>query len=254
MGTVRRTPSSSQNVNPTGHPLRQGLSDRRVDGPSAVISSAPVRMPELVRTEIGLLLLISIEIVSAIIQLSGFARQNPFVPVFGYETAASIAVLSTIIFFAGGALIVTGRKPFGSKHSEQSVIGLAVWSANALFDFFLLPYWIPTLSVVVPGYVVFGLTGIVETAISVTAVALLTYNLQSRTGKTMLWLACGIGLGIAIAFDSQNLALFPYYSNEIQKTIFSLGGLSPALFATAYLVLWSRIRKESAVSSLISRP
>ncbi len=156
-------------------------------------------MPELVRTEIGLLLLISIEIVSAIIQLSGFARQNPFMPVFGYETAASVAVLSTIIFFAGGAMIVTGRKPFGSKHSEQSVIGLAVWSAMALFDFFLLPYWIPTLSVVLPGYVVFGLTGIVETAISVTAI-------------------------------------------------------SPALFATAYLVLWSRIRKESTGSSLINRP
>jgi hypothetical protein len=210
-------------------------------------------MPELVRTEIGLLLLISIEIVSAIIQLSGFARQNPFTPVFGYETAASIAVLSTIIFFAGGALIVICRKPFGSKHSEQSVIGLAVWSAIALFDF-LSPYWIPALSVVLPGYVVFGLTGIVETAISVTAVALLTYNLQSRTGKMLLWLACGIGLGIAIAFDSQNLQLFPYYSNEIQKTIFSLSGLSPALFATAYLVLWSRIRKEGAVSSLKNRP
>jgi len=254
MRPVRQTPASSQNVNLTDHPIPQGLSDRRVDGPLAVISSAPVRMPELVRTEIGLLLLISIEIVSAIIQLSGFARQNPFMPVFGYETAASVAVLSTILFFAGGALIVTGRKPFGSKHSEQSVIGLAVWSAMALFDFFLLPYWIPTLSVVLPGYVVFGLTGIVETAISVTAIALLTYNLQSRTGKMLLWLACGIGLGIAIAFDSQNLRLFPYYSNEIQKTIFSLNGLSPALFATAYLVLWSRIRKERAVSSLINRP
>src|SRR5260370_14434551 len=210
-------------------------------------------MPELVRMEIGLLLLISIETVSAIIQLSGFARQNPFMPVFGYETAASIAALSTIIFFAGGALLVTGRKPFGSKHSEQSVIGLAVWSATALFRF-ISPYWIPALSVVLPGYVVFGLTGIVETAISVTAVALLTYNLQSPTGKMLLWLACGIGLGIAIAFDSQNLRLFPYYSNEIQKTIFSLNGLSPALFAMAYLVLWSRIRKESAVSSMINRP
>jgi len=210
-------------------------------------------MPELVRTEMGLLLLISIEIVSATIQLSGFARQNPFIPVFGYETAAAIAVLSTIIFFAGGVLIIAGRKIFGSRHSEQSVIGLAVWSAIVLFDFFLLPYWIPTLSVVLPGYVVFGLTGIVETAISVTAIALLTYNLQSRTGKMLLWLASGIGLGIAIAFDSQNLRLFPYYSNEIQKTIFSLNGLSLALFATAYLVLWSSIRKESAVSSLINR-
>jgi len=254
MGTVRQTPSSSQNVNPTDHPIPQGLSDRRVDGPLAVISSAPVRMPEHVRTESGLLLLISIEIVSAIIQLSGFARQNPFMPVFDYETAASVTVLSTIMFFAGGVMIVTGRKPFGPKHSEQSVIGLAVWSATTLFDFFLLPYWIPTLSVVIPGYVAFALTGIVETAISVTAIALLTYNLQSRTGKMLLWLACGIGLGIAIAFDSQNLRLFPYYSNEIQKTIFSLNGLSPALFATAYLVLWSRIRKERAVSSLINRP
>src|SRR5438874_5389495 len=71
MGTVRQTPSSSQNVNPTDHPIPQGLSDRRVDGPLAVISSAPVTMPEHVRTESGLLLLISIEIVSAIIQLSG---------------------------------------------------------------------------------------------------------------------------------------------------------------------------------------
>jgi len=102
MRPVRQTPSSSQNVNLTDHPIPQGLSDRRVDGPLAVISSAPVRMPELVRTEIGLLLLISIEIVSAIIQLSGFARQNPFMPMFGYETAASVAVLSTIIFSAGG--------------------------------------------------------------------------------------------------------------------------------------------------------
>src|SRR3989442_13100150 len=254
MGTVRQTPSSSQNVNPTDHPLTQGLSDRRVDRPLAVISSAPVRMPELVCTEIGFLLLISIETVSAIIQLSGFARENPFMPVFGYETAASIAVLSTIIFFAGGALIVTGRKPFGSKDSEQSVIGLAVWSAVALFDFFLLPYWIPTLSVVLPGYVVFGLTGIVETAISVTAIALLTYNLQSRTGKMLLWLACGIGFGIAIVFDSQNLRLFPYYSNEIQKTIFLLNGLSPALFATAYLVLLFPIRKQNAVLSLYKSP
>src|SRR5260370_29563302 len=214
MGPVSQTPSSYQNVNPTNHPLRQGLSDRKVDGPLPVISSAPVRVPELVRMEIGLLLLISIETVSAIIQLSGFARQNPFMPVFGYETAASVAVLSTIIFFAGGALIVTGRKPFGSSHSEQSVIGLAVWSATALFDFFLLPYWIPTLSVVLPGYVVFGLTGIVETAISVTAVALLTYNLQSRTGKMLLWLACAVGLGIVIAFDAQNLLLFPYCTSE----------------------------------------
>src|SRR5205823_8439831 len=76
MRPVRQTPSSSQNVNLTDHPIPQGLSDRRVDGPLAVISSAPVRMPELVRTEIGLLLLISIEIVSAIIQLSGFAGKT----------------------------------------------------------------------------------------------------------------------------------------------------------------------------------
>src|SRR5437016_92036 len=126
MGTVRQTPSSSQNVNPTDHPIPQGLSDRRVDGPLAVISSAPVRMPEHVRTESGLLLLISIEIVSAIIQLSGFARQNPFMPIFGYETAASVAVLSTILFSAGGALIVTGRKPFGSKLLAQYINWLGV--------------------------------------------------------------------------------------------------------------------------------
>src|SRR5207302_11038188 len=251
---LRQTPSSSHNVTLTDHPIPQALSDRRVDGPLAVISSAPVRMPELVRTEIGLLLLISIEIVSAIIQLSGFARQNPFMPMFGYETAASVAVLSTIIFSARGALIVTGRRPFGSKHSEQSIIGLAVWSAVVLFDFFLLPYWISILSVVLPGYVVFGLTGIVETAISVTAIALLTYNLQSRTGKMLLWLACGIGIGIAIAFDSQSLRLFPYYSNEIQKTIFSLNGLSPDLFATDYSVLWCRSREDRAVSSLLYTP
>lgn len=214
-------------------------------GPSTLPTAASAREPERVRTEIGLLLLVANLIMGTIMApLAAFARPNTASPIFTYDIDRAVSILLVILFFLGGVLVVSGRRPFAPGHAELAVLGFALWIGVTIFDLFLLPYWITSLAPSIAANVIFAVTGMVETAIVVAATALLTYNLQSSKGKILLWLGALVGLGLAVGFDSQNLHLFPYYPNIVQQTIVSLGALSTALFATAFIAALFRIRGQ----------
>jgi len=202
-----------------------------------------LRTAETVRTKIGLFFLLATQTYLTILYpLQGLAP-HPFGPIVSYNVDQIIWESFILLLFIGQVLIVSGRTAFGPRHSQNSVLALALWMFVAINELFLISNWLPALATGLPGSVVFALWGIVSSAISVTALALLTYNLQSTKGKMLLWSALVTGIGLAIAFDSQNLHIFPYYSNVIQRTIWALGAVSTALFAGAFILAWSRIRR-----------
>jgi len=86
---------------------------------------------------------------------------------------------------------------------------------------------------------------IAETAVAIIGIVLLTYSIQSPKGRIFLWLGAIVGLAVAIAFDSQNLRLFPYYPGIIQRIIFSLQAIETGLFAASFLALWVRVSRNS---------
>ncbi len=203
---------------------------------------------ERFRTEIGLVIFIAIEIQASLFIPFG-ALFFPFTisPLFTADIELAISILLTLLALAGQILVVSGRRPFGSPHSRWTVIGLVLWIGVAGFDLFILPYSLGIIAVRLTWTVVLTvqtLSEIIATAISVIGVSLLTYGIQSRKGRSLLWLACAIGLSVAIAFDSQNLQIFPYYPLDVQKAILALGAVSTVLFAAAFYLAWSRIRSN----------
>ncbi|TMI53866.1 hypothetical protein E6H18_11460 [Candidatus Bathyarchaeota archaeon] len=97
----------------------------------------------------------------------------------------------------------------------------------------------------IPWYVSTTILSIAETAVAIIGIVFLTYSIQSPKGKTLLWLGAIVGLAVAIAFDSQNLRLFPYYPAIIQRVIFSLQAVETGLFAASFLTLWVRVSGNS---------
>jgi len=90
------------------------------------------------------------------------------------------------------------------------------------FGFVLAPYLLlPVSPGGIPWYVSTTILSIAETAVAISGTVLLTYSIQSPKGEILLWLGAIVGLAVAIAFDSQNLRVFPYYPNIIQRIIFS---------------------------------
>jgi hypothetical protein len=167
-------------------------------------------------------------------------------PIFSYEIDAAITILLTALFSIGGLLIVSGRKPFGPAHSQQSLIGFLIVAATALFGFVLAPYLVlPVSAGGIPFYVSTTILSIAETAVAIIGTVFLTYSIQSPKGRILLWLGAIVGLAVAIAFDSQNLRLFPYYPAIIQRIIFSLQAIETGLFAASFLVLWVRVSRNS---------
>jgi len=223
-----------------------GLSTNQSDTTLALASGLP-RTPARFRTEIGLLFLIASLIGFTIIQpLHAFSGPYLASPIFSYEIDGSITVLLTALFSIGGLLIVSGRKPFGPVHSRQSLLGFLIVAATTIFDFVLFPYIpLPDFAGGIPWYVSFAILGIAETTVWVIGVVLLTYSIQSPKGKILLWLGAIVGLAVAIAFDSQNLRLFPYYPGIIQRIIFSLQAIETGLFAASFLALWVRVSRNS---------
>jgi hypothetical protein len=222
------------------------LSTNQPDSTSA-LASGLARTPARFRTEIGLLFLIASLIGSTIIQpLRAFSGPHLASPIFSYEIDQSIALLLTALFSIGGLLIVSGRKPFGPVHSERSLFGFLIVGATTLFDFFVIPYIIlPFYEAGIPVYVSFTILGLAETTVAIVGTVLLTYGIQSPKGKILLWLGAIGGLAVAVAFDSQNLRLFPYYPGIIQRIVFSLVALQTGLFAASFLLLWVHFRRNN---------
>jgi hypothetical protein len=222
------------------------LSTNQSDTTLALGSGLP-RTPARFRTEIGLLFLIVSLIGFTIIQpLHAFSGPYLASPIFSYEIDGAITILLIALFSIGGLLLVSGRKPFGPLHSQQSLFGFLMVAATALFGFVLTPYIVLAVSAGgIPLYVSITILGIAETAVAIIGIVFLTYGVQSPKGKILLWLGAIVGLGVAIAFDSQNLGLFPYYPVIIQRIIFSLQAIGTGLFAVSFLVLWVRVSRNS---------
>ncbi len=223
-----------------------GLSTNQSDTTLALASGLP-RTPARFRTEIGLLFLIASLIGFTIIQpLHAFSGPHLASPIFSYEIDGSITILLVALFSIGGLLIVSGRKPFGPVHSQQSLSGFLIIAATALFGFALAPYiLLPVSAGGIPWYVSTTILSIAETAVGIIGIVVLTYSIQSPKGKILLWLGAVVGVAIAIAFDSQNLRLFPYYPSIIQRIIFSLQAIEAGLFAASFLALWVRVSRNS---------
>jgi hypothetical protein len=221
-----------------------GLSTNQSDSTLALPSGLP-KTPARFRTEIGLLFLIASLIGFTIIQpLHAFSGPYFASPIFSHEIDGSITILLTALFSIGGLLIVSGRKPFGPVHSEQSLFGFLIIAATALFGFVLIPYILPFSAGGIPWYVSTTILSISETAVAIIGIVLLTYGIQSPKGKILLWLGAIVGLAVAIAFDSQNLRLFPYYPGIIQRIVFSLEAIETGLFAASFLALWVRVSRN----------
>jgi len=184
---------------------------------------------------------------STIIQpLHAFSGPNFASAIFSYEIDSAIIILLTALFSIGGLLIVSGRKPFGPVHSQQSLLGFLIVAATTIFDFVLTLYiFLAIFAGGIPWYVSTTILSIAETAVSIIGVVLLTYSIQSPKGKILLWLGAIVGLAVTIAFDSQNLRLFPYYPAIIQRSILSLGALGTGLFAASFLALWVRVNRNN---------
>ena len=223
-----------------------GLSRNQSDTILARASGLP-RTPARFRTEIGLLFLIASLIGFTIIQpLRAFSTPYLASLIFSYEIDGWITFLLIALSSIGGLLIVSGRKPFGPVHSQQSLIGFLMVAATALFGFVLIPYIVlPVSAGGIPWYVSTTILSIAETAVAIIGIVFLTYSIQSPKGKTLLWLGAIVGLAVAIAFDSQNLRLFPYYPAIIQRVIFSLQAVETGLFAASFLALWARVGRNS---------
>ena len=223
-----------------------GLSRNQSDTILARASGLP-RTPARFRTEIGLLFLIASLIGFTIIQpLRAFSTPYLASPIFSYEIDGWITFLLIALSSIGGLLIVSGRKPFGPVHSQLSLIGFLMVAATALFGFVLIPYIVlPVSADGIPWYVSTTILSIAETAVAIIGIVFLTYSIQSPKGKTLLWLGAIVGLAVAIAFDSQNLRLFPYYPAIIQRVIFSLQAVETGLFAASFLALWARVSRNS---------
>ena len=223
-----------------------GLSTNQSDTTLALASGLP-RTPARFRTEIGLLFSIASLIGFTIIQpLHAFSGPYFTSLTFSYEIYASTIILLTALFSIGGLLIVSGRKPFGKVHSQQSLLGFLIVAATALFGFVLAPYiLLPVSAEGIPFYVSTTILSIAETALAMIGIVLLTYSIQSPKGKILLWLGAIVGVAVAIAFDLQNLRLFPYYPDIIQRIIFSLEAVETGLFAASFLVLWVRVSRNS---------
>src|SRR2546428_2158648 len=117
-----------------------GLSTNQSDTTLARASGLP-RTPARFRTEIGLLFLIASLIGFTIIQpLRAFSGPYLASPIFSYEIDGWITFLLIALSSIGGLLIVSGRKPFGPVHSQQSLIGFLMVAATALFGFVIFPY------------------------------------------------------------------------------------------------------------------
>jgi len=223
-----------------------GLSANQSDTTLALASGLP-RTPARFRTEVGLLFLTSSLIGFTIIQpLHAFSGPYLASPVFSYEIDSAITILLTALFSIGGLLIVSGRKPFGPVHSQRSLFGFLIVATTALFGFLLAPYiLLPVSAGGIPWYVSTTILSIAETAVAFIGIVLLTYSIQSPKGKILLWLGAIVGLTVAIAFDSQNLRLFPYYPGIIQRIIFSLQAIETGLFAASFLALWVRVSRNN---------
>ena len=223
-----------------------GLSTNQSDTILARASGLP-RTPARFRTEIGLLFLIASLIGFTIIQpLRAFSGPYLASPIFSYEIDGWITFLLIALSSIGGLLIVSGRKPFGPVHSQQSSIGFLMVAATALFGLVLIPYIVlPVSAGGIPWYVSNTILSIAETAVAIIGIVFLTYSIQSPKGKILLWLGAVVGLAVAIAFDSQNLRLFPYYPAIIQRVIFSLQAVETGLFAASFLALWARVSRNS---------
>src|SRR5260370_21003448 len=171
-----------------------GLSTNQSDTTLALASGLP-RTPARFRAEIGLLFLIATLIGFTIIQpLHAFSGPHLASPIFSYEIDAAITILLTALFSIGGLLIVSGRKPFGPVHSQKSLFGFLILAATALFEF-VLPYvTLPVSAGGIPWYVSFAILGISETAVRIIGIVLLTYSIQSPTGRILLWLGAIVGL------------------------------------------------------------
>ena len=223
-----------------------GLSTNQSDTTLARASGLP-RTPARFRTEIGLLFLIASLIGFTIIQpLRAFSGPYLASPIFSYEIDGWITFLLIALSSIGGLLKVIGRKPFGPVHSQQSLFGFLIVAAAALFGFVLAPYiLLPVSAGGIRWYISTTILSIAETAVAIIGIVFLTYSIQSPKGKILLWLGAIVGLAVAIAFDSQNLRLFPYYPAIIQRVIFSLQAVETGLFAASFLALWVRVSRNS---------
>jgi hypothetical protein len=222
------------------------LSTSPSDTKLALASGLP-RTPARFRTEIGLLFLVGSLIGFTIIQpFHTFSGPYLYNPIFSYEIDASITILLTALFLIGGLLIVSGRKPFGPVHSQQSLFGFLIVAATTIFDFFLTPYmFLPASTEGIPWYFSTNILTVAETAVAMIGIVLLTYGIQSPRGKILLWLGAIVGLAVVIAFDFQNQQPFPYYPAIVQRIVSSLEAVKTGLYAASFLALLVRVSRNN---------
>jgi hypothetical protein len=240
-------------------------------GDPRILASDEGRWTRINRTKIGLLLVATGIVLEPAILAIVYAV--PFTTPF---TFLSVIPFSTWIGFAlgivGTTLVVSGRAPFGKRHSSRantSLIVIVCGVALALSVDVAVRFLTITS---VPQSFIFGFDyELISVSISGPllgiAYVLLTYDLQDSTGRFFLYLGYAINLvivattGLIIGPQTSKLAeefsgqrlfdlpLLRVISNESEVLTF-LGIIAAGIYLIAYFHAYSRIRRLSAAVSL----
>ncbi len=218
------------------------------------------------RSKSGLLLLLIGLIVGVI----------PLVGIFGF-----------ILALIGTIFLILGRRAFGDKHSKYVLLSVGAYIFGYVVVGFALLSFILTLTSAAASGTVTDRATVVTIVSSATntlliglivgglitafAYVLVTYAIQSKVGRILLWSAYGISLAIGVAiyviFSPQipsvinaSIVSGTFSSgplNDFQARISSfrlLNVISFGLYALSYYLVWSRINRGELPASTLPQP
>lgn len=221
--------------------------------PVAELAAKSERDEDVFRTRVGLLLL-AVGVVMSLLPLAGIVGDG--------------------LILVSGIVLIRAGQPFGRSHRRNALLGLVLalgGAAGTLAVVFLFPLAIPPAPQHPSQYAAWArglkdafsaslLAAAFLGAVSALGLVLLTYSLQERRGRTFLWLAFALAIGLnltlylavsqefgalvdqAAAGNGINLGLLDAILS--QTTEFTYLALIPnVLFAGCYFLADVRIRR-----------
>lgn len=178
-----------------------------------------------------------------------------------------IGAVGGIIALVGALLVILGREAFGQEHARNVIlsiifffvgIGISIVGALVLF-FAAISFTANNPGIIVqPSFVSLGLIIIVGGAITAIAQVLLTYALQKRNGRILLW----SGYATSIALNIVNtLIIYPLFVGGrpffFETGLFFLpaflGAIPALLYAVAYYLARDRIVRREIPSPMMQQ-
>lgn len=212
-------------------------------GPAEVPPSAAERTRDVERTSAGIAFLIAGVLLA-------------------WAPLLLVALTGWVLSISGAVLIYFGRATFERSHADNVIVGMGLLIVGVLGGIVLLLGYAEATQLApvrgAPPGALFAAfqdysTGVfLLGAVTGLAAVLLTYRLQPRDGRVLLWLAYGLSLFLAVMGTWLVLRTPPSGTDPTLPPLLSLIavlGIAPAaLFAGAYFIAWSRVRRGDVPS------